>query len=67
MLPFQSVKATVCPAISAELIAYLEKMFPDAAVDPAKQDPAVAFGKASVVRHLKMKHQEQSETVYVSP
>lgn len=51
----------VCPPISDALIRYLEEAFPDVTVDPRKEDPLVAFGKASVVRHLKAVQHEQEE------
>lgn len=58
---------TKAPEISDGLIAYLEQIFPDRVVDPSNEDPSVAYGSALVVRHLKQKHQEQSETIYVRP
>jgi hypothetical protein len=52
-----------CPPITPDLIRYLEAVFPDVAVDPAKEDPRVAYGSAKVVRHLKavMKNQEEED------
>jgi hypothetical protein len=54
-----------CPELSDELITYLEAVYPDQAVDPSKKDPAVAFGNAEVIRHLKAVKQTQEETAYV--
>lgn len=50
-----------CPPIEPALIRYLEMVFPDVAVDPSKVDPAVAFGSAKVVRHLKAVMATQEE------
>lgn len=55
-----------CPPISPALIAYLEAAFPDVAVDPKETDPAVAFGQARVVRHLKAVMEAQEEDIDVS-
>ncbi len=54
-----------CPHISDELITYLDKMFPDAAADPSRKDPAVAYGQATVVRHLKAQRSKQEAVDYV--
>ena len=56
-----------CPEISDALIHYLESVFPDVAADPAAVNPHFAFGQAKLIRHLKMKQQQQSEISYVSP
>lgn len=50
-----------CPHLSDELIRYLDHVFPDQAVDPQVKDPAVAYGNAQVVRHLKQVKQNQEE------
>jgi hypothetical protein len=50
-----------CPPIDPALIRYLETVFPDAAVDPSKADPAVAYGSAKVIRHLKAVMASQEE------
>lgn len=54
-----------CPEIEPQLIQYLEAVFPDKAVDPRKEDPAIAFGRAEVIRHLKAVQQTQEEEAYV--
>ena len=50
-----------CPEIDDALIRYLIHAFPDVAVDPQKKDPAVAYGSALVVRHLRAVQQSQEE------
>lgn len=55
-----------CPPLSDALMRYLDAAFPDHAVDPSKTDPAVAFGQASVVRHLRAVKQAQEEDPDVS-
>jgi hypothetical protein len=53
-----------CPLITPELIDYLDYVFPDRA--PSPDQPAdVIYGSVSVVRHLKMKFDEQEEATYV--
>lgn len=59
------MRQIICPEIDPELIEYLESVFPDKCVDPSKEDPAVAFGQASVVRHLKAVAESQKEEPYV--
>lgn len=49
------------PIIDKELVAYLAEQFPDAAVDPSREDPAIAYGSALVVRHLAHLHEEQQQ------
>lgn len=56
-----------CPEISTALIRYLEKVFPDRAVDPSQKDPARAYGNAEVIRHLRAVQLQQEEGPDVSP
>lgn len=56
-----------CPEIDPQLIAYLEAVFPDRAVDPRKVDASIAFGQCEVVRHLKaVMETQQQEAFHVS-
>lgn len=55
-----------CPNIDPALIAYLEAVFPDKAVNPDEDiNPYRAYGRVEVVRHLKavMKTQEEEPDV----
>ena len=56
-----------CPRIDPQLIRYLDKMFPDVAVDPTKPNAAQHYGAVLVVRHLKLKQQEQESDIDVRP
>lgn len=55
-----------CPPIDDELVAYLDHVFPERAVNPDKENPHRAFGRAEVVRHLKQvkKLQEEAPDVW---
>jgi hypothetical protein len=55
-----------CPPIDSSLIRYLETVFPDRCVDPRDKDPAISFGNAQVIRHLRAVQLEQEEIEYVS-
>lgn len=55
-----------CPEISQQLINYLRAVFRDRCVDPRHDDPAIAYGQATVVRHLEAVKQTQEEDAYVS-
>lgn len=55
-----------CPQVDEALIRYLEGVFPDQCVDPKRGDPAVAYGSALVIRHLKSKREEQEDELNVS-
>lgn len=55
-----------CPLITTALIRYLETIFPDRVVDPSVTNPAVAWGNAQVIRHLRAVQQQQEEGAYVS-
>jgi hypothetical protein len=51
-----------CPDIDPQFIRYLDTVFPDIAANPAEEDPAVAYGVAKVVRHLKAVFTQQQES-----
>lgn len=40
------------PEISRELLEYLQRQFPDRAVDPDVNNPHRAYGQQEVIRHL---------------
>lgn len=48
-----------CPRIDPQLIRYLDETFPDRSMDPSRPKAALAHGAVLLVRHLKMKQQEQ--------
>lgn len=56
-----------CPRLDPQLIRYLDKYFPDVAVDPAAPDAAQRYGAVLLVRHLKLKLQEQEGSMDVRP
>lgn len=56
-----------CPPIDPDLIAYLDRIYPDRVPD-TNECQYRKYGNVEVVRHLKMKHKEQEEQgPYVSP
>ena len=57
------------PYIEAEIIAYLEQLYPDKAPDLSMEEKLIWFtaGQVSVVRHLKEQFKLQEETKYVTP
>jgi hypothetical protein len=56
------------PYIEAEILAYLEELYPDKAPDLSMEEKLIWFaaGQVSVVRHLKEQFKVQEETKYVS-
>ena len=56
------------PYIEAEILAYLEELYPDKAPDLSMEEKLIWFaaGQVSVVRHLKGQFKVQEETKYVS-
>jgi hypothetical protein len=54
-----------CPPIDAELITYLETIYPDQVPNLDDTDRKVWFkvGGASVVRHLKDQHKKQQNNI----
>lgn len=56
------------PYLEAEIIAYLEELYPDKAPDLSMEEKLIWFtaGQVSVVRHLKEQFKLQEETKYVS-
>lgn len=57
------------PYIEAEILAYLEELYPDRAPDLSMEEKLIWFtaGQVSVVRHLREQFKLQEETKYVSP
>jgi len=56
------------PYIEAEIIAYLDQLYPDKAPDLSMEEKLIWFtaGQVSVVRHLKEQFKLQEETKYVT-
>jgi hypothetical protein len=56
------------PYIEAEILAYLEELYPDKAPDLSMEEKLIWFaaGQVSVVRHLKEQFKVQEDTKYVS-
>jgi len=54
------------PYIEAEIIQYLDAIYPDKAPDLSMEEKLIWFtaGQVSVVRHLKEQHKLQEETKY---
>jgi hypothetical protein len=57
------------PYIEAEILAYLEELYPDRAPDLSMEEKLIWFtaGQVSVVRHLREQFKLQEETKYVTP
>lgn len=53
-----------CPPIDPALIAYLDAAFPDVAANPDVTCPRIAYGQASVIRHLKSVAEAQEEEFF---
>ncbi len=57
------------PPIAAEVIAWLERLFPDRCPDPKDSEREVWMksGEQRVIRKLRLELKRQEETIYVRP
>jgi hypothetical protein len=55
------------PPISAEVIAWLDRLYPEKCPDPKDTEREIWMkaGERRLVRHLRLQHNRQEETIYV--